>query len=131
MNREKQKFPTVKDVQIIERRGPWSTKSGGELNVLFGLPFDQLKDQYFDYETAELLKIHEDVRGLRAYFVSKLPKDAIGANEWHRIRNELVFALNGPVEWTFEDFYAEKETIVLDENNGVWIPNFILHSYKA
>lgn len=122
---------TVDDVQILEFRGPWQAKSGGELDVLFALPYDVLQSKYFHYDDEELKDIPEDVRGLRAYRVRNLEAGKIGANEWHRLRHELVFAAVGSIRWTCEDLYGNKKEFVLNQNQGVWTPPFVLHTYEA
>lgn len=123
--------PTIADIEIIECKGPWPTKSNGELNVLFGIKFEDIQKKYFSYNNSELNKIPWDVRGLRSYRVNGLSKGSIGANEWHRIRNELVFATKGKVRWTCEDIYGNTTEHILDSAYGIWIPPFILHTYEA
>lgn len=122
---------TVDKVRTIESRGPWDTKSGGKLNVLFGLGNDVIQADFFSYQPLELSKIPADVRGLRSYRVSDLVKGSIGAKEWHRLRNELVFVLEGAVKWTCEDVYGGKQEFIIDGQSGVWTPPFILHTYEA
>lgn len=122
---------TINDVKVIELRGPWNSKSGGELSVLFAIPFDVLQEQYFNYKQEELDAIPADIRGLRAYAVRKIPKGSIGANEWHRVRNELVFALGGDVRWTCEDVYGARKEFVLNSGTGIWNPPYVLHTYQA
>jgi dTDP-4-dehydrorhamnose 3,5-epimerase-like enzyme len=123
--------PKVNNVKVIENKGPWDTKSGGKLNVLFGIDFNTLNEGYFSYEKSELDKIPQDIRGFRSYSVSDLKIGKVGANEWHRIRNELVFAIEGSVEWTCEDVYGNQASFILDDKQGVWTPPFILHTYKT
>src|SRR5690242_8125886 len=122
---------TISDVQYLTGNGPWASKSGGSLNALFNLPLRQAYDQYFHYEPSELEKIRVDMRGLRSYHVRDIPNGAVGAKEWHRIRNELVFALHGTALWTCEDVYGNSKVFVLDEGHGVWNPPFVFHTYKA
>lgn len=122
---------TIKDIQIIDGAGSWPTKSGGKLNVLFGIPFDLLSDKYFHYELSEIKKLTSDIQGLRAYIVSNLKNGSIGANEWHKIRSEMVFVLSGKVRWDSEDIYGSKHSVILQKNIGVWIPPYILHTYTA
>lgn len=123
--------PNIKDIHTIDRKGPWNTKSGGELNVLFGIPIDEIEAKFFNYNQDELDKLPRDVRGLRSYTVRNLATGSIGANEWHRIRNELVFAINGSAKWTCEDIYGKRVEFMLDQKSGVWTPPFILHTYEA
>lgn len=122
---------TVQDVKVLKGAGPWPTKSGGELNVLFQLPLCEILNSYFRYAQSELDGLSHDIRGLRTYVVSGIPKGTIGANEWHRNRNELVFALNGTFTWNCEDALGDKKTMALTNGTGVWTPPFILHNYEA
>jgi len=123
--------PTVNDVQIIKTRGPWNTKSGGKLNVVFAIPLATVQDRFLHYEAAELRRVPGDIRGLRAYTVHDLPNGRIGGTEWHRIREEMVFALEGSVRWVCEDLLGGKKDLLLDPSVGVWMPPFILHTYEA
>jgi hypothetical protein len=131
IERPLQPLPTVDDVRTIERKGPWDTKSGGQLSVLMSIPLGTIESGYFRYESSELQHISQDVRGLRVYTVHSLQRGQIGANEWHRIRNELVFAMHGIVKWNCEDAYGAKREFILDEKTGVWTPPFILHTYET
>jgi len=123
--------PTVNDVRVLEAAGPWKTKSDGELNVLFKLPFDDIMGKFFSYNQSELDKIPADIRGLRSYRVSRLANAAIGAKEWHKVRNELAITTRGSIKWTCQDIYGGSVTHVLDESHGLWIPPYILHTYEA
>ena len=110
--------------------GSWDTKSGGKLKVLFGIDMPTLQEKYLQFGDKTNPE-DTDTRGLRAYMVSNIPKNSIGAMEWHKNRNELVFALSGKVEWKCEDTQGSVETFTLDESNGVWNPPYILHTYRA
>jgi quercetin dioxygenase-like cupin family protein len=123
--------PTIDDVRLLQRNVTWPTKSNGELSVLFGINFTDLDEKYLHYEKTELARVPRDIRGLRSYTVTGLKKQSIGANEWHRIRNELVFVTRGRVKWSCEDVFGNKLEYELDEKSGVWTPPFILHAYKA
>lgn len=124
-------FATIADVQEIARKGPWATKSGGELNVLFGIPFELIQHKFFMYDDEELSAVPKDIRGLRSYKVNNIPKGSIGANEWHTLRQELVFAISGKVRWTCEDIHGRKSTTILDDSTGIWVPPYILHTYET
>jgi len=121
----------VNDIRVLPARGPWTTKSNGNLNVLFSLDSTVLNEKYFHYEKSEIKKTSRDIRGLRSYTVGGLNKDAIGAHEWHRIRNELVFVVKGSVNWVCEDVYGQQQEYIIDQNTGVWTPPFILHTYEV
>jgi len=131
MEKQNRAVPKIDDVQVIEARGPWNTKSGGKLNVMFAMPLTIVRDQFFHYETTELDCIPSDIRGFRAYTVRDLPNGRIGGTEWHKVREEMVFALEGSVCWTCEDFFGGKRDIVLAPGVGVWMPPFILHTYEV
>lgn len=122
-------IPTISDIRRLEGTGPWKTKSGGDLNVLFGIPLKDILHSYFQYDHDELSKISTDIRGLRSYKVSSIKSGQIGANEWHRIRQELVFCLEGQFTWTCEDLVGHKQTYDLRPGIGYWVPPYILHSY--
>jgi hypothetical protein len=122
---------TVNNTRVLRSKGPWPTKSNGQLNVLFSIGFTNLNEKFFHYEESELDKISPDIRGMRAYSVESLQNKAIGANEWHRIRNELVFVIKGSVKWTCEDVSGHRSDVILDHTSGIWVPPFILHTYEA
>lgn len=124
-------IPTINDIHTLPIKGPWPTKSNGKLNVLFSIDFAEISEKYFNYEESELSKITNNIRGMRSYVVDGLQDNSIGANEWHRIRNELVFAIKGRVKWKCEDAYGDKIEFILDHKLGVWIPPFILHTYET
>ena len=121
---------TVADIQTIESRGPWTTKSNGELMVLFALNYVDLQ-KFFSYDEDELKRIPEDLRGFRIYTVRNLPKPEIGGGEFHRIRQELVFGLEGSVNWSCQDVYGQSREFVITPEIGVWVPPFILHTYQV
>lgn len=123
--------PTINNVILFKANGPWDTKSGGKLNVILAIPLCVVQNQYFCYEDAELHLVPGDIRGLRIYTVRDLPDKGIGGQEWHRIREEMVFVLGGSVKWTFEDLFGNQRTFILNPEVGLWMPPFILHSYEA
>lgn len=124
---------TIEDVKEINGRGPWSTKSDGQLTVLFTLPFNQLAGRFLHYDVSELGKIPPefDIRGLRIYSVQNVPAGNIGGTEFHRIREEIVFCLEGRMIWTCEDLRGETRSFRLKPGMGVWAPPYILHTYEA
>lgn len=129
--RERPHAPTVKDMLVIETRGPWPSKSGGKLMVTFALPWASVKHRYFHYDSEELCRVSQDIRGLRMYTVRGMPRKAVGGNEWHRIRDEMVFVLEGSFLWRCEDLYGQTRDITLTSDVGVWMPPFLLHTYEA
>ncbi|MEO6513729.1 MAG: WxcM-like domain-containing protein [Candidatus Saccharimonadales bacterium] len=124
-------FSSIDDIQEIESKGPWQTKSGGELSVLFNISLEVLRSSFFSYDTDELALIPEDIRGMRSYRVNDIPKDSVGAHEWHKTRHELIFVISGSVRWTCEDIHGKKRVSLLDANKGIWVKPYILHTYEA
>src|SRR3990167_7795692 len=111
MNTSK-KFPSVEDVKLLNITGPWKTKSGGELSVLFSLPYVILKS-FISYDLAELKKSSVDIRGLRGYKVYNLKKGAVGGLEFHKIRKELLFPLKGSIRLKLTDINHQTKTVIL------------------
>ncbi|MBS3124607.1 cupin domain-containing protein [Candidatus Woesearchaeota archaeon] len=121
---------SVDEVITLSTNGPWKTKSGGDLSVLFS--FDSyLFSNFFDYSRNELEKLPEDIRGLRSYRVSNIEKGKVGGLEFHRVRSEILYGLEGQVRLNCEDVYGGRRTLQINEKNGVLLPPFILHTYTA
>lgn len=122
-------YPTIDDVTFVEFKGPWRTKSDGELNVLLALTQAALKT-FLHHESTDQSPV--DTHGLRIYKVSDLSKGSVGANEWHRIRNEYTFVTKGVVSWRLQDKNNEYiEYTLTPSNGGIIIPHHIMHTYKA
>lgn len=138
-------------IEKPEITGPWKTKSGGELRVLFFVPYSnlaaiktdalspvkslfkigpQIASTYFLYEKAQLEKIQQDIRGYRSYTVRGLKDGSVGAMEFHMLRKELLFVLGGSAEIEVEDVYGGKKTFTINPSKGLYIPPSILHTYK-
>jgi dTDP-4-dehydrorhamnose 3,5-epimerase-like enzyme len=122
---------TIDDIYKLDNRGPWPTKSNAELNVLFALDYTFLQKKFFNYDSNHTSQLSMDIRGLRSYKVSGIQKGSIGANEWHKVRNEIAITTSGVIEWELKDSLGNKKQLILAENEGVFIPNHILHTYKA
>jgi len=121
----------VSDIRILNANGPWKTKSNGLLMVSLAVSLETIQRKFFHYNETELKKIPEDIRGFRIYTVRNLPKGQIGGTEFQRIREEIVFRLEGRVKWICEDLFGEKAEFVLTPEIGLWMPPFILHTYEA
>ena len=124
------KYPTVDDIKSVNCAGSWAAKSGGQLEVLFKFPY-QILQAFTAYDEGELRRINQDIRGLRSYRVSGISRGAIGANEWHKVRNEIVYALKGSFKWTCIDAYSNTKEFILDKDTAVFTPSYILHTYEA
>lgn len=123
-------LPKVNEIIVTEAGGEWVTKSGGLLNVLFKLDYS-LVERLLTYDSKELATIPQDIRGLRSYRVKQIPLGAIGANEWHKVRNEVVFAPQGRIKWTCQDAYGGVSEYILDGTQVVFTPHHILHRYES
>lgn len=123
----------IGDIEVIKSRGPWETRSKAKLNVLFALPFERV-GEFFQYHPSELAFMPQnfDIKGLRAYSVRGLHASSPpGSVEFHRIRKELVFAIDGAVDFPCEDVKGNKATFRLDAQIGIYLPPFILHTYQS
>lgn len=128
--RKPETIHTVDQIKTIEIRGPWASKSGGDLNVLFNLPQDEL-EAFLDYNNPEFDNMPGNMRGFRSYKVSNVPKGSIGAKECHLARNELVFAGKGSFSWKCVDLNGGEKTFVLDGNTAVLTLSGLYHVYEA
>lgn len=122
--------PTVEMVRAIQARGPWRTKSGGTLTVRFALPLEEFQT-YLSYDQEALDRVPKDVRGLRCYTVEDIPRGAIGANEFHELRQELLLVLQGSFRMVCEDLRGGRREFTITRAQGLWIPALILHTYEA
>lgn len=124
------KVPTINDIKLFECNGTWPTKSGGKLDVLFKIDY-QLVQIFLTYSTNELSKVGRDIRGLRSYNISGISKGAVGANEWHKIRNEIVYVTKGSILWSCKDTLGLKVDYVIKPGVFIFTPHHILHTYKS
>lgn len=99
------------------------------VKVLFKIG-PQITSTYFLYEKTQLEKIPQDRRGYRAYTVRGLKGGSVGAMEFHQLRKELLFVLEGSAEMDVEDVYGGKKTFTINPSKGLYIPPLILHTYK-
>lgn len=131
---QKNNLSRVEDVIVLQTRGPWATKSGGELAVLLALTKEQV-DIFLNYDNPEFDKVLKetgtDIRGLRTYNVKGIANGCVGAMEFHRARTELVSALSGKATWKCEDVYGGVKEFTLDSTTSLMVPSGILHTYTA
>lgn len=123
-------LPSVNDIIVVNCKGEWPSKSGGLLHVLYKLDYS-LVEKLLEYDPVEISEIDRDIRGLRSYCVKNIPKGALGANEWHKVRNELVFALSGRLRWVCVDTQGSTREFILDGETAVFTPHHIIHTYEA
>jgi hypothetical protein len=128
------KYSRVSDAVLLETRGPWQSKSGGELSVLFSLTAEQ-SNKFQDISNLEFDNVATetgiDIRGLRVYNVNSIPNGSTGANEFHLARTEIVNVLHGKSLWRLEDVYGEVKEFTLDSTMSLIVPSGILHTYTA
>lgn len=127
--------PSVDEVCLLPSDGPFSTKSGGVLSVLWTAPLLSAQgptlDELFTFDDAELAPFSHDVRALRLLTIAGLHQGAHGGEEFHRARTTLLFPILGSIDLTVEDVYKNTVTHRLDVKNGASIPPFIFHRYTA
>ncbi len=122
--------PTVADIETFPVLGPWTTKSGGALDVLCAFPMGDVQ-RYLTYDDAELARIPSDIRGLRLYHIRDLPIGRVGGTEFHRMRIEIAIGLTGVERWECEDLHGGIREFELTPVIGVRIPPFLLHTYTV
>ena len=101
--------PSIENIIKIEAKGPWKTKSNADLRVLFAMPQEYLLE-FLKYDKDELKYLSRDIKGMRIYSVKGLRKGSKGGEEFHRVRNELIFGLNGVFDIECEDVYRNKKS---------------------
>jgi hypothetical protein len=120
------KPPTVADVRELRTSGPWLSKSGGGLSVPIMLSHPDTQ-HFFDYDPAELERIGVDIRGLRVFFVRNAVACGVAGNQFHRVRTEIEFVVEGSVRWELEDLYGGTRELHASPERAICIPPFILH----
>ncbi len=124
-------YAHVNELKILRPVGPWVTKSSAKLTVLFAFQHDDFNKEFFQYDTAELENVGKDIRGLRIYTVDDIKKNCVGANEWHKIRQEILFCTSGSLNIELVDVYGSKRRVNLSKHEGIWIQPYVLHTYTA
>ncbi|MBI4058815.1 hypothetical protein HY404_01090 [Candidatus Microgenomates bacterium] len=143
-NERPEQFTSVAEVRIlssyvtnnkpIENFGPFITKSEVRLSVLFAYNFAEISaliKDLFNYEESEVERIGYDIRGFRSYEVAGLILGTIGALEFHRIRKEIITFNNGRARLILEDLKGDKRDFILERGDGIWMPQFIFHTYET
>jgi hypothetical protein len=124
-------LPTIDDVLVIGTQRGWKTKSNADLVVLFAMAAHEVSD-FLKYENEELKNfIPGDIRGLRAYYIKGLKMGSIGGGEFHRLRKEILFSLEGIFDFECEDVYGRKRMLRIDQDKALYLPNFISHTYET
>ncbi len=112
----------------------------GQLKLSFAMTYDSLLlftsthdslVKFLRYDEDELRLLQRDIKGLRSYPVRDLQEGSKGGMKFHRIRKELIFSLDGVFNIKCEDVYGNKRDFRLDSHAGIYIPPFVLHTYKT
>jgi hypothetical protein len=122
--------PTVDDVLELTVTGPWPSKSGGSLSVPLAMPHAEAM-KFLQPDPIELARLPSNIRGLRIFVIEDVPKGGIGGKEFHRIRTEILFTINGKTRWTCEDLYGVQKEFLPERGTVLVIPPFILHTMEA
>ena len=122
---------SVAQIGVFPNEGPWKSKSGGELNVLFARHLSFITGLFFEYDADELEKIPRDIRGLRMYRMDNIPKGGIGGNEFHRIRQEIIIPIKGRLVYECADLFGQKRDFDLTPKTSIWLPPLVMHTYQA
>lgn len=123
---------TVQEALVYESTlGPWPTKSGGSMNVLFG--FDQsILARMHNVDPSELELVPELQLGIRAFHTSGLAAGTIGGKHFHRIKQEIITIPKGKVRFLLEDVYGGRRELLLDKTHrALYIPPFVMHTYTV
>lgn len=123
-------FHTIDEVRILRIDGSWKTKSGGHLEVMLALPQEEVI-AFLDYNNPAFDKVPHNLRGLRVYTVKDIPEGAIGANEWHKIRTEVITVIDGRATLRCVDMIGQEREFYLDGNQSIVIPPTLMHTYHA
>lgn len=116
----------VSDVDVSTTIGPWHSKCHGDLLVPVMLPFEQAR-RFLEYDTEELARLETDIRGIRVFYLDHAEAGGMAGNQFHRLRTEIAFVVEGTVHWEFEDLYGGERKLVASQNLSVVIPPFVLH----
>lgn len=120
----------VDDLKVLTADGLLPTKSHADLSVLFSLTMPEY-EFLFRYDILERARIPVDMRRLKIYTVRGVPEGNVGGREFHRIRAEIIFGLEGRFDFECEDVYGGKRQFTVDPAHGMTILPFMLHTYVA
>lgn len=124
--------PRVEDAVVYASNlGPWDTKSGGKMNIVFAFNEEILKN-LSDVDQRELDLVPQLELGYRAFHSTGLAAGSIGGRHFHRIKQETIALPKGKVEFLLEDLYGGSRRVTLDKiNRSLFIPPFIMHTYTV
>lgn len=83
--------------------------------------------QLFDYDRRELDRLEVEIRGLRMFYLHSSREGGVAGNQFHRLRTEVTFVIEGVVDWELEDLRGGTRAFQMTSQCAVWIPPFVLH----
>ncbi len=111
--------------------GPWPTKSGGLMNVLFGFGREVLQ-RMLNTDPHELELAPQLQLGIRTFHSTGLAAGTVGGKHFHRIKQEIIALPRGSVLFVLEDVYGGKRELTLDKTHrSLYIPPFVMHTYTV
>lgn len=90
------------------------------------LSFDETR-RLLRYDADELARMEMDIRGIRVFYLDHAQAGAMAGNQFHRLRTEIAFVVEGAVHWEFEDLYGDVRQFTAAQDTSVFIPPFVLH----
>lgn len=111
-----------------DKRGPWTTKAGGNLSVLFSVEHNWGITGFFDYDERAMRECGRDIRGLRIYENIDLMRGRTAGMEFHKIRKEIICVTAGKVRWVCEDLFGGIREFVMSAGASLYVPPTILHT---
>lgn len=123
--------PRICDIFAWKKQGPWQSKSGGNLWLVFQFNLVDLLDSFFRYDPEELGVFSQDIRGIREYEVAEVPLGTRGGLHFHRVRQSLVQVQQGEIEFELEDVFGGRCSFILTPNDLMLIPPFMFLTYQA
>jgi hypothetical protein len=90
------------------------------------LPHAELS-RLLEYDAWELEQIGIDIRGIRVFYIRGARAGGMAGNQFHRIRTEIAFLVDGSARWEFEDLYGGTSELHAARECALLIPPFVLH----
>jgi hypothetical protein len=118
----------VDQARLLPIIGNIPTKSEALLHMFLQLPEREMAE-FFSYGQDELKKLPAGRKGLRLYGVTGLKEGKIGGKEFHRVKKEFFFMVEGSMRMECEDVYGDKKEFIVDRSHGLYIPPFVMHTY--
>ena len=116
----------VSDIKVSPTIGPWPSKCGGDLRVPVMLSFGETQ-RLLQYDAEELDRQGTDIRGIRVFYLFRADGGGMAGNQFHRVRTEIAFVVEGSVHWEFKDIYGGERKLIATQDSSVLIPPFVLH----